>query len=363
MMYILSGNEFDLELNNPENPKILCIGSSQKKAIVTAPIVSVIFEIIARETNVVDKPKKPFMIMGDEFARVFFKSLLEYVSSGRANRCGLMAGMQGIKQLEEKLKREEAAAILDISANLICGKAGNETARYVSERLGKTQQKKTNVSENSDGNISINYATDKDYLVSQSRISTLGVGEFCGTVVDEFKTKIPQKRFFGNIEFDQTITPILEQENTIEKRIVIPKETIEYYYNLHSEEMKKYGFFTDFLEYLINGISKKSYIFEYYFIYLDIDDELINKIKYKNIEDKVERSESEIKNFILAYLRDKIEKNELEKYLTDHQNKIYDQIEKLVKIEYKEITGKDIFNDLFNVENKDEILITIEEYF
>ncbi|WP_426478028.1 TraM recognition domain-containing protein [Chryseobacterium sp. CBSDS_008] len=91
------------------------------------------------------------------------------LSNTRANQYGLRAGMQGIPQLQERLKSSEDSAIVDISSNLICGKAGNETAKYVSERLGKTNQRKTTINESSEGEFSFGYTTDKDYLVSQPR--------------------------------------------------------------------------------------------------------------------------------------------------------------------------------------------------
>ncbi|TXI90328.1 MAG: hypothetical protein E6Q36_01655 [Chryseobacterium sp.] len=363
MMYILTGNDFDLELNNPADPKILCIGSSQRKAPVTAPIISVFFEIISRETNVVNKPKSPFMILGDEFARVFFKSLSEYVSSGRANQCGLMAGMQGIPQLQERLKSSEASAIVDISANLICGKAGNETAKYVSERLGKTNQRKTTINESSEGEFSFGHTTDKDYLVSQSRISTLGVGEFCGTIVDDFKTKIKQKRFFGRFIVDKNIDPILEDKSEIEELIKADPEIVDKWYNIHKEEMEKYGFFDTLFS--INGeeLYQKIYIFDFYILFLDIDLAALKSLIYKDIYTKQRRDPEETKSIVYDLLLKKIDYNETDKFLTDHQNLIYSQIEEIVRAEYLETTGKKIFDDLFNIENKTETLITTEDLF
>lgn len=363
ILYILSGNDFDLELNNPDNPKILCIGSSQKKAQITAPIVSVFFEIIARETNVVNKKRSPFMILGDEFARVFFKSLPEYVSSGRSNQCGIMAGMQGIPQLEERLKKEVSSAIVDITANLICGKAGNDTAKYVSERIGKTNQKRTNLQESAEGEYSFNHGTDKDYLVSQSRISTLGVGEFCGTIVDEYDLKIKQKRFFGRFLFDKNITPILEDSNEIEKLIKPDPERVEHFFQLHKKEMETYGFFNTISSTKSGELYQKIYIFDFYILFLELDLDSLENLIYKDFQSKELREIDEVKKIVYDRLRKKIESNEIEKFLTDHQNQLYDQIEEIVKAEYFEMMGKKIQDDLFNVENKTETLITKEELF
>ncbi|AZB02437.1 hypothetical protein EG359_22525 (plasmid) [Chryseobacterium joostei] len=363
ILYILSGNDFDLELNNPDNPKILCIGSSQKKAQITAPIVSVFFEIIARETNVVNKKRSPFMILGDEFARVFFKSLPEYVSSGRSNQCGIMAGMQGIPQLEERLKKEVSSAIVDITANLICGKAGNETAKYVSERIGKTNQKRTNLQESAEGEYSFNHGTDKDYLVSQSRISTLGVGEFCGTIVDEYNLKIKQKRFFGRFLFDKNITPILEDNNEIEKLIKPDPVRVEHFFQLHKNEMETYGFFDTISSTKSGELYQKIYIFDFYILFLELDLDGLENLIYKDLSSRELREIEELKEIVYERLRKKIESNEIDKFLTDHQNQLYDQIEEIVRAEYFEMMGKKIQDDLFNVENKTETLITKEELF
>ncbi|WP_454058912.1 type IV secretory system conjugative DNA transfer family protein [Elizabethkingia ursingii] len=352
MLYILSGNDFDLELNNIAKPKILCIGTSQDKAEVSAPIISVIFEMISRKTNVnnVNKKSAPFMILADEFARITFKSLNEYLSSGRSNKCGIMAGMQGIKQLEENIPKNKSSAILDISANVICGKAGNDTAQFMADRLGKTNQKKTNVSESELGEISLNHSIDKDYLVAPSRISTMGVGEFCGVVVDDFDLKIKQKRFFGDVKVEKEVTDILKAENTIPKKLEIPKERIEKLFEVHKNEIDYYNFIAVFRKYLETDIKSKSYIFEFYWLFLDIDNDFIFQLREKTLTDEFEKA-------IYERLKNKIEKYELSNFLISYEKQMYTQIEKIVKLEYLQAFGKPITDDLFNVENKEDIII------
>ncbi|MGV0948920.1 TraM recognition domain-containing protein [Empedobacter falsenii] len=378
MLYILSGtSDFDLDLNDFNNPKILCIGSDQQKAHVVAPIVSLFFEVIAKKTNVENKVKRPFMMFADEFSRLYFTSLKEYLTTGRSNKCGIMAGAQSIKHINEAYPKE-ANSILDVQGTIIVGQSGNETAKYMSERLGKTNQKKYTVSDS----YNINYSTEKDYLIPQSRISTQSVGEFCGVITDEYNNTIEQKRFMGKISVDKEI-----QESLKEKEIPVirdfetekVKKEVEYHINEMIHNDFYFQFFIFFIQPTISYdlISIENNYLKFYLKFMDINNDMIDDIYQHIIKEIYQPKSIELKRKEMIYddietafierinhhLKEKIIQKEMNLFLDKNLEKLYSEIEYCVKKEYKTKFGEELTIDLFNVIRTKEHIIEDETIF
>ncbi len=91
--------------------------------------------------------------------------------------------------------------ILNIVGNIIAGQVTGDTAKQLSERFGKIQQKRHSVSINS-SDTSHSTSTQLDYAIPSSKISTLSSGEFVGMVADDPHTKIDLKIFHNEIVND-----------------------------------------------------------------------------------------------------------------------------------------------------------------
>lgn len=368
IMYIMSGkSDFDLELNSYTDPKILCIGSEQKKAVATAPIISVFFEIIARQTNVEQKEKVPFMMFLDEFARLNFPSLSEFLSTGRSNQCGVMGGTQGIPQIEEKFKQGPAKAIIDIQGTVIAGQCGNETAKYMAEKLGKTNQQKTSITETMDS-YSVNHSTERDYLVPASRFATMGVGEFAGVVVDDFHNVVEQKRFMGKMEVDKNLGEALKGD--VEMPIInsFDNENTKETYQIRKAEIEAENIIKELFEIIeeletfnLPKITDPTLLF--YIKYLRFDQAELRKLRDSIKIKSEEITLNNLSEAVFERLKFIVEDNEVKTFLENYLNKLYSEIEYYVKLEYKNISGIEVEEDLFNVTNKMDYIIFEEEIF
>lgn len=367
VMYILSGkSDFDLELNNPSDPKILCIGSDQKKANVMSPVVSLFFEIIAKQTNVAEKSKVPFMMFIDEFPRLFFKSIEEYLASGRSNLCGLFVGSQGTAQLKEKQSEKVAKAILDIQGTVICGLAGNETARYFQERIGKTNQEKTNVTIN-EGNYSTTHSTTSDYLVPISRITTFSQGEFTGIVTDEIKNEIEQKVFLGKMDVDEKVLDIVDQDDKMPNINTFESAKSDNLIQEHLNQIKSYNLIPKITsifnieDYDIQCISDSN--LKFYFKFLKMDTKFIANSRFNKKDPSIAFNREEIELIITDLIKKRILENEEKLFLDKYMDKLYKEVEYCIKKEYFEVTGEKIESSLFNITDGYDYVIENQEAF
>jgi len=197
--YILSGNDFALDINNPEDPKIVCMGSNPQRQLIYGAVISL---YLTRMVRIINKPgQEPCLLAMDEFATLRFPGIDTLLATGRSNRIAPVLGIQDISQLRQTYGKDKADVIFNVPANLIVGMSSGETARLVSERIGKINQPRET---HSTGvrDTTISQSTHLDPAVPASAISTLSAGEFVGIVADDPEHKIAQKVFHGEMIMD-----------------------------------------------------------------------------------------------------------------------------------------------------------------
>lgn len=97
--------------------------------------------------------------------------------------------------------REQAEVIMNIVGNIISGQVTGDTAKQLSERIGKIMQQHDSVSLNSNG-TSVSKSTQLDYAVLASKISGLSSGTFVGMVAGNPDEKVDLKVFHSEIQND-----------------------------------------------------------------------------------------------------------------------------------------------------------------
>jgi hypothetical protein len=197
--YVLSASDFTLDINNPKAPKIVCIGSNPQKQFVYGAVISL---YITRLFRMVNKPGQlPCHIPIDEFPSLSPYGIHLTLAQARENRVAVTLGIQDISQLRMEYGRDTAEAIFNLPSNLICGQVSGDSARLVSERIGKIQQEQNTLSTNSrDTSTSESYRLDP--AVPPSKISTLSAGEFVGITSDTPDQPILLKAFHSHIPVD-----------------------------------------------------------------------------------------------------------------------------------------------------------------
>jgi DNA-binding transcriptional regulator YbjK len=215
LYYILSGNDFTLDLNNPDEPKLICMGNNPQKQQVYGAVLSLYISRMIKLVNKKDKQKCSLIF--DEFPTIYFNNIDSLIATARSNKVATTLAIQDYSQLKKDYGREQAEVILNIIGNVISGQVTGDTAKQLSERFGKIIQQRQSVSINS-SDTSISNSTQLDYAIPASKISSLSSGEFVGMVADDPDNKIGLKVFHNEIQNDHNRIKIEEQ-----KHVEIPK--------------------------------------------------------------------------------------------------------------------------------------------
>ncbi|MES2458467.1 MAG: conjugal transfer protein MobC [Bacteroidota bacterium] len=196
LYYVLTGNDFTLDINNPKAPKIVCMGNNPQKIETYGAVLSLYVNRMLKLIN--QKGKLKSTLIFDEYPTLV-ANLITTISTGRSNLISCTLGIQSIEQVKKEYGAEQAEIIAGICANIICGQVSGDSAKKLSETFGKIMQDRQSVSINS-SDTSISRSTQMDSAIPASKIATLSSGEFVGLVADSPNEKIPQKMFHGEIQ-------------------------------------------------------------------------------------------------------------------------------------------------------------------
>lgn len=373
--YIMTGNDFQLDINNPKRPKIVCIQNNPDRSeIYAAPIGLYINKIL----QVVNKPGgRPLGLILDELPTIFIMGLRKIIDTGRSHYVATILGVQSITQLIADYGRELAEVIFDNCSNVFSGAAKGETARRISEIFGRIhQEKKSKTVSNND--TTVNFSTILSELLPRSKITSMSTGHFGGIVADTFEHPIEQKLCFG------LLRPNMESKK-IQGKYEIPAhanfkkkdhaELIEAKWKLMDsldfiEVIRKLDFTqVDYLGFY--GIYLEEFATEHYpnpikrmqFIPLVRELKLFHHLQrlerfVKNDNDSMEDLPSFISRLVDRMLIDA----EIERVLDANFLKVIEDIDTLVQEEYVQCTGKLPESIVFD-KNKtgDEIGTTLDQ--
>ncbi|GAA0536827.1 conjugal transfer protein MobC [Chitinophaga japonensis] len=198
LYYILSGNDFSLDINNPEAPKIICFGNNPQKILTYGAVLSLYVNRLLKIVN--QKGKLPCALIFDEFPTLTV-DIIPTISCGRSNFISVVLGIQDESQLRRDYGKEQADVIMNTIGNVVSGQVAGESAKHLSERIGKIMQDRQSMSINS-GDTSISKNKQLEYAVPASKIASLSSGEFVGMVSDTPQQKIDLKAFHCEIVND-----------------------------------------------------------------------------------------------------------------------------------------------------------------
>lgn len=191
LYYVLSGNDFSLDINNPEAPKVLCIGNNPQKTQTYGAVLSLFANRLLKVINKKNKLKS--ILIFDEYPTIYV-DLIPTISTGRSNRISCLMGIQSIKQLVKEYGKEAADVIMSIAGNMFAGQESGENAKHISEHIGKIMQDRVSLSI-SDSGTSVSKSKQLDYAVPASKIAQLSAGQFCGILSDIPDIKMELKAF------------------------------------------------------------------------------------------------------------------------------------------------------------------------
>ncbi len=245
LYWVMSGDEFTLDINNPDDPKVLVVGNNPDRQNIYGAALGLYNSRIVKFINKKGQLKSSVVI--DELPTIYFKGLDNLIATARSNKVAVLLGFQDFSQLTRDYGDKEAKVVMNTVGNIFSGQVVGDTAKTLSDRFGKVLQKRQSMSiTRSDKTTSI--STQMDSLIPASKISNLTQGMFVGAIADNFDERIEQKIFHAEIVVDnakvaaetkayESIPVITDftDENGVDKM----KEQIQLNYNRIKEEVKQ----------------------------------------------------------------------------------------------------------------------------
>ncbi|MBA5793463.1 YWFCY domain-containing protein [Flavobacterium sp. xlx-214] len=199
LYWVMTGNDFSLDINNPKEPKILCMGNNPDRQNIYSAALGLYNSRIVKLINKKGQLKSSVII--DELPTIYFRGLDNLIATARSNKVAVCLGFQDFSQLTRDYGDKESKVIQNTVGNIFSGQVVGETAKSLSERFGKVLQKRQSLSINRN-DTSTSISTQLDSLIPASKISTLTQGMFVGAVSDNFNERIEQKIFHAEIVVD-----------------------------------------------------------------------------------------------------------------------------------------------------------------
>nr|WP_067059961.1 conjugal transfer protein MobC [Mucilaginibacter sp. L294] len=196
LYYVLSGTDFTLDINNPEEPKLVCMGNNPQKIQIYGAVLSLYVNRLVKLVN--QKGKLKSSLVFDEFPTIYLNAIDSLIATARSNKVATTLGIQDVSQLRKDYNREQADVIMGIVGNIVSGQVTGDTSKLLSDRIGKIMQDRQSLSINSQ-DTSISKSKQLEAAVPASKISALSSGEFVGMVADDPDNKIKLKAFHCEI--------------------------------------------------------------------------------------------------------------------------------------------------------------------
>ncbi|UZS00074.1 type IV secretory system conjugative DNA transfer family protein [Chondrinema litorale] len=215
--------DFDLDINNPDNPQLLCIGSDPTLYQTFSPVISCMMTVASKIMNQQYKHKS-FIIL-DEGPTLYIPGFDNIPATARSNKVAVFYFAQSISQIIYQYGRDKANVLLSVLNNQFFGKTSdNEVAELVSKMIGKEEKEfeRKSISQgssyaagssslNKSKNISYSSDTRERFVINPQDVRRLKTGEFIGETVESsghyFYDKIsdPMKKFTKDQKQDYDI--------------------------------------------------------------------------------------------------------------------------------------------------------------
>ncbi len=191
--WVLSADDFNLNLNDPENPRWLVIGNSPTLSETYSPVLSLIATSCIKQLN--QQNKAPSMVLLDEAPTLYIPKLDNLPATGRSNKVATVYAAQDLAQMVDRYGQVKADTLLANFGNQFYGRVSHpKTAEHVSRMFGKMDQEFTSTSETTDpggllirnivtGRTTSQSVQQRDRVKVQD-VALLPPGQFIGMVVE-----------------------------------------------------------------------------------------------------------------------------------------------------------------------------------
>jgi len=196
VFWVLSGNDFDLVLNDPENPKIIILGNKASLISSISPLISLTITAATKLMN--ERGRAKGIVLLEEGPTLFIPGLEILPATGRENKIATIYITQDISQMDDRYGEKKSEVLISNLANQLYGKISNpKTMEKVVKIFDKDEvlfeSSSSNESKRSwnDGSSGRTHSFQQRERVTISQLRDLNPGQFVATTVElkDFKAK------------------------------------------------------------------------------------------------------------------------------------------------------------------------------
>ena len=244
--WVLSGDDFDLKISDPEKPSYLLIANDPKMEAIITALNAVILNRLVSEVNTGEGKNNPVGIIVDELPTLYFNKIDRLQGTARSNKVSVALGFQSKEQLTKDYGETTANALLNIFGTVVvAASCGKDTVEWISnDIMGNIKQIKKGVSLSST-DTTVNLNEEMMPLLPATKIANMPAGWLCGMTARSFRRvdsnwkgevdvevaeEFQASKFYAKTNFD--LERIKAEERNYEE---IPK-----FYTFGTEEEKEY---------------------------------------------------------------------------------------------------------------------------
>ena len=202
LYWVMSGDDFDLDMNSNEHPKVICVGNDPDRQAIYSTCNALFTSRMFKQIN--HKGKRHSAVLLDELPTIYVKGLDQLVNTARSNRVAVVLGLQDKTQLERDYGDKYASVIFNTVGNVFFGAVKGKTAQEFSKSFGKEFRRQESQTQSIDSE-SVNVSFHQQELLPVDVIEGLSVGWFGGVVADDFANPIERKFFLSQIQRDPKV--------------------------------------------------------------------------------------------------------------------------------------------------------------
>ena len=199
LYWILTGDDFNLDINDPQNPKILCIGNNPDREIIYGTCIALYTSRMFKRINHPGRVKSAVLL--DEMPTIFLPGVDKILNTCRSNGVVFVVGGQDITQFVRDYGKKESDVLINTPGTTLTGQVTGETAKTMANALGKLDRVRESESIGR-SNDSVSISMQEKEIMPIRKIETLSTGTFFGRVADTHSQKVDLKLFCGEIQRD-----------------------------------------------------------------------------------------------------------------------------------------------------------------
>ncbi|KAA5539148.1 type IV secretory system conjugative DNA transfer family protein [Adhaeribacter rhizoryzae] len=178
--WVLSGDDFELKITDPNNPAVVVIANDPATQSINNACNALILNRMTKLIN--SKGNLPCGLIIDESPTLYVHKVENLIATARSNKIAVLLGLQELPQLKQQYGQETADSICSVAANVISGSVRNkDTLDWLEKLFGKVRQQREGISiDRSSTSMSMN--EEMGDLIPASKIATLAAGEVVAQV-------------------------------------------------------------------------------------------------------------------------------------------------------------------------------------